>query len=465
MWRTVVILLLTGLLAVSVIVNIVVGRQVLTERADADRLRARAVAAEATRGTLESQLEQARAQAAFAAASGTPVVPAPSVASGPDRALVARIQDQVVRLRGLQPKRDVPLRMLDENALRQYFVSNFERDYLPQERESDQKLLTILGLMRASDSIEQILLEVLQEQVIGVYDEDDKVMYIVADKPQFGPEEKDTFAHEFTHVLQDQYYDLATLAPKHPENDDRSLAIQAVIEGDAVLIQRLWAQENLSAEEGAQLGQSGADSKLFSAPLFVREQLLFPYGEGFNFVRRVYQTGGGYGAIDQVFRDPPDSTEQVLHPEKYRAREKPVDVALPDVTAALGEGWRKINSNVMGELDIRLVLEQLTDASRATRGSSGWGGDRWLLLDKDGRQALVLKTVWDSDADARNFLDTFGLAMRNRFAGARQEEGSSTRQALTAPTAATEVRRNGRDVLVVISFDRPSAEAIMAVLG
>src|SRR4030095_4614129 len=171
-----------------------------------------------------------------------------------------------------------------------YFVSNFERDYLPNERESDQKLLTTLGLLRSTESGSQTLLDALQEQVIGVDNEDDKVMYLVSDSTSFGPDEQDTFAHEYAHALQDQYYDLTKLAPKHPDNDDRSLAMQALIEGDAVLIQRLWAQDNLTPAELNQLGQGGGtDSKLFSAPLFIREQLLFPYGDGFHFARRRYQ--------------------------------------------------------------------------------------------------------------------------------------------------------------------------------
>jgi len=228
-----------------------------------------------------------------------------------------------------------------------------------------------------------------------------------------------------------------------------------------VLLQRLWAQDNLSPDELNQLGQGGStDSKLFSAPMFIREQLLFPYGDGFNFVRRLYQTGRGYVAVDDAFKNPPDSTEQILHPEKYRTREKPVEVALPDLVAAMGPGWRKINSNVLGELDFRLILEQLTDTGRATRGSAGWGGDRWLLLEKDGQQALVIKAVWDTENDARNFFDTFGLAMKNRLVGAKQEEASTTRQALTGPTNATEIRRNGQAVVAVISFDRASAEAL-----
>src|SRR5205814_7008866 len=169
-----------------------------------------------------------------------------------------QIEDQVTRLRGLQPKSSVPLKSLDEPALRQYFVDNFNRDYLPNERESDQKLLSTLGLLNQGDNVVQILLDVLQEQVIGVYNEDEKVMYIVGNKTQFGPDEKDTFAHEYTHALQDQYYDLTKLAPKHPDNDDRSLAVQALGEGDAGLIQRLWAREDVTQDERMQLGQ-GSD--------------------------------------------------------------------------------------------------------------------------------------------------------------------------------------------------------------
>jgi hypothetical protein len=321
-------------------------------------------------------------------------------------------------------------------------------------------------LVGPNDDVPQTLLDILQEQVIGVYNEDDKVMYIVSDSNQFGPLEKDTFAHEFTHALQDQYYDLTKLAPKHPINDDRALAILALTEGDAVLMQRLWAQEKMSQTEIDRLKQTGTESKLFSAPLFLRQQLLFPYVDGFNFVRQMYQTRGGYPGVDQVYRNPPDSTEQILHIDKYRGGEKPIAVKLADLSAgSLGPGWRSIKSNVLGELDLRLILEQLTDPARAARSASGWGGDRYQLLEKDGRQALVVKSVWDTENDARNFFDALNLGLKNRFAGAAVDEASASRQALTASDVATDLRRSGANVLVVISFDRPSADAIVAAAG
>jgi hypothetical protein len=113
---------------------------------------------------------------------------------------------------------------------------------------------------------------------------------------------------------------------------------------------------------------------------------------------------------------------------------------------------------------IRLMLEEYTDANRASRAAAGWGGDRWALLEKDGRQALVLSTAWDSPNDAREFFDTEGLALKARFSGAKQDEASENRQALTAATNASDVRISGDKVQVVLSFDRASADAIISLL-
>src|SRR5207245_9762469 len=131
-------------------------------------------------------------------------------------------------------------------------------------------------------------------------------MYLVADSGQIGPDEKGTFAHEFDHALQDQYFDLTVLAPKHADNDDRSLAIDALTEGDATLIQRLWAQQNLSADEINQLGKGAAMSRLLSAPLFLRDQLLFPYTAASSLARQLTRPFG-FSGIDDVFLNPPHS--------------------------------------------------------------------------------------------------------------------------------------------------------------
>jgi hypothetical protein len=494
MWRNYVICLLIGLLLATSASSLTLLRQTQ----EIPGLRQRAVSAESTTTALQQQGPSATSAAqgnaivqgtpqanpqgnaivqatpqttpqgvAIAPAAPAPIAiptPGPTVTSG-DSPVLQQIESDVSSVRGLQPKSTVPIQFLDQAALQSQYLDRFNQQYLPSERESDQKLLTTIGLIGQSDSVVQILQGILQEQILGVYDQDDKTMYMLGDNGRFGPSEKVTFAQEYDHALQDQYYDLNTLAPKHPENDDRSLAVQALIQGDATLLERLWAQQNLTADELNQVGQGGSTSKLFSAPLFLREQLLFPYGDGFNFVRQIYQTSG-YSGVDDVFKDPPQSTAQILHIDKYRNHVAPVTVDVPDLSqGALGDGWREVSSNVFGELDLRLILTQLTDSTHGVRGASGWSGDRWELLEKNGRTALAMKSVWDSDDDATTFLQTFGQAMQNRYFGASVDSASDTRQALTTSSAATEMRRNANTVVAVISFDRPSANAIADALS
>ncbi|MBV9356186.1 MAG: hypothetical protein JO023_11740 [Chloroflexi bacterium] len=465
MWRTFGLIILFGLLVVSVAGNVVFLQEARSSSAEADHLRQRALTAEQQQNALQQRLAQAAGSQepspAAARSTQAPAVPAPSAASP----TLATIETQVAALRGLQPKSDVQLKFLDQDDLRQYLVDNFNRDYLPTERESDQKLETMLGLLGPNDNLVQLLLQVLQEQVIGIYSADDKTMYLVGDQTQIDASEKSTFAHEYTHALQDQYFDLTTLSPKHPDNDDRAAAAQAIIEGDAVLTQRMWSRDNLSADEINALSQGAPDSSLLSAPLIVREQLLFPYTQGYAFVLQTYQARGGSSGVDDVFRTPPDSTAQILHPEKYAAHVRPVDVTLPDLAASMGDGWRQVGSNVLGEFELQVATEQFTDHARAVQGTSGWAGDRWQVLEKDGRDALVLQTTWDSETAAKAFFDMYGLALANRFGGAHQEAMTDSRQALTAATDATELRVTGKDVLVVISFDRPTAEALATAAG
>ncbi len=468
MWRNLLICVLIGLLIATSSSSLYLLRQSSAAQADAAAQRQRAVAAESTRTSLQQQPapagDQIVQQPATSVPAGAPRItaPVPTVsATGSDvNSLLQQIEANVINLRGLQPKTVVPVKMMDQTSLQALYLQQFNNDYSSNERESDQKLLTTLGLLGPNESVVQIMLGVLQEQILGLYNQDDKVMYLLADNGRFGPDEKDTFVQEFDHALQDQYYDLATLAPKHPQDDDKSLAIQALTEGDATLIQRLWAQQNLTADELNQLGSNGGSSQLMAAPLFLREQLLFPYADGFNFIRQIYQTSG-YAGVDDVFRNPPQSTAQILHIDKYRNHVAPVAVDLPDLSqGALGDGWRQINSNVFGELDLRLILTQLTDSTQGVRGATGWAGDRWELLEKDGHQALAIKSVWDSTSDAATFFRTFSQAMQNRYFGASVVDASDTRQALTATNAATDVRRDGSTVVAVISFDRATANAI-----
>ena len=189
------------------------------------------------------------------------------------------------------------------------------------------------------EDIGKLVLDLYSQEVVGLYDPDSKQMYLVTSQTALSPDDKVTFAHEFTHALQDQYFDLKKLSPDHPANEDQSQAVSGLVEGDAVLSMFAWARDALSQRDLLNLGQGsdgGANGP--EGPRILREELLFPYTSGFEFVQRVH-TSGGYPAVDAAFRSPPESTEQVLHPEKFQRRESPVVVDLPTFESSLGPGW------------------------------------------------------------------------------------------------------------------------------
>ena len=387
-----------------------------------------------------------------------------SAQSGPDPSQLDRIADQVGEISGRARLSQVDLTFLDQAGLHTYLRETFERDYLPIERESDQKLLLELGLIQAKDDVVQISLDLLSDQVLGVYDPDRKTMFVVSDTPAFGPAAQVTYAHEFEHALQDQYYGLRRLSSKHPDNYDRAMAVHALEEGDAVLMEGVWANSHLTPRELAESRRGGGSNGVLErVPAAIRSELLFPYLDGYRFVAGAYHSAGdSYAAVDELFKNPPVSTAQVMHPEKYRAGVAPVEVGLAPV---LGDGWRTINTNVLGEFETRNVLQQYGDRAEASSVASHWAGDRWVLVDKDGSTGLVWKTVWDSPEAAAAFFDTYGRGLRARFGSATVDVSDPQRQALSTDDVATELRLADTAVLTVIAADRPTAAALVAGSG
>ena len=255
------------------------------------------------------------------------------------------------------------------------------------------------------------------------------------------------------------------IAPRHPTSNDRSLAVHALIEGDAIMLQTIWATKNLTQDDMLELARvsTGTDNVLAGVPLLLRSELLFPYTDGLTFVRQAFRgAGNSYAAIDELFKNPPESTAQVLHPDKYRNHVHPVDVQLGDIAASLGPDWRRVGGGVLGELDTRVLLQQWgSTQSESNAVASAWSGDRWQLVEKDGHTAIALRSTWESSAAANDFFNASARGLIARYDAADVAEASSTRQALTTSTAATDVRLIDQDVLVVIAFDRVTADHVV----
>jgi len=346
------------------------------------------------------------------AASGSATPPASGLSDAALVAAVEAVEAQVPALRGLQPTRPVPSRVIGEVQLTAELAQRF-RDENPHARIAAQgALLARLGLLPAGTDLEALEEELLGSQVIGFYDDEAKTLSIVQRGGTFGPLERTTVAHEFTHALQDQHFDLAKLGTDDPTNGDRASARLALAEGDATLLMGLWSLQHLSAAEQAELARQSSDpaqlALLARMPPFLVQQLLFPYQQGAAFVGRLYASGG-WSAVDAVYAHPPDSSAQILHPELYARRLEPlaVDVGAATLTAALdaaaGTGWRATYEDTLGEFTLGQWLTRGVGAD-GSAAASGWLGDRAVYLEGPaGHWYLVFKTVYDSSTSAARF--------------------------------------------------------------
>lgn len=349
------------------------------------------------------------------------------------------IARQIVALRGLQERHPIQRGVLSRDAIGRHLQARLDREYTPDEVRVEAMMLKRLGLLPDDADYRELLVSLLMEQVAGFYDPDAKKLYI-ADWLDLAMQ-RPTLAHELEHALQDQHFDLQRFARPIKDNGDEQLARSALAEGDGMVVMMEFVSRsmgldlaqvanmtpNLMESVGKQLAAGAIDqSPEFSkAPRFLRETLLFPYFSGMQFVFALRQAqppqqtakkpspqgeDRGWARVDEAFRKPPASTEQVLHPEKYLAGEAPVRVtaAAPRALAPLVA----LREDVLGEQMMRVLLGSQLDQGVAERAAAGWGGDRLVVYglppektkpdDTAGSAVTVVDlSVWDTEQDAR----------------------------------------------------------------
>ena len=335
--------------------------------------------------------------------------PAPTLSPEELEALIAEIEASVAPVRQLQSTAEVPDRIVDEAGLRQDLERFIGESATPEQYGAQARLGERLGFFPAGTDLAAVQLELLGDQVLGYYDDKTKEMAVVQRGGVFGPMERVTLAHEYTHALQDQQFGLDTLEREDLSNGDRSLARTGLVEGDASLLTQQWALGNLTFEEVLELTKAALDPEqmavLARVPRLISRQLEFPYADGLQFAARLFEQGG-WAAVDAAYKDPPDSTEQIIHPEKYLVREAPVAVLAPVAPADLGAGWTEGWSDTLGELGTSVWLEPTAGARAAADAAAGWGGDRVVMLEgPDGAWLIAWQTAWDTPADAEAFAD------------------------------------------------------------
>jgi len=323
------------------------------------------------------------------------------------------LQAEVADVGGVPFKSDVPLRYLTHAELVRYLKDVLDDEYPEAQARIDQRMLVAFGLITPGTDLRSLRARLLEENIAGFYDErpGKKQLYAVSEDRHLTPTNQLILSHELRHALQDQYTNVHDALPASMSDfDDRRLAFLSLLEGDATLVMERFLLRRLPGTEDRDLsGLSLPTPAVPGAPPVLADQLVLPYIVGRDFARAVWQRGG-WDALRAAWSQPPVSTEQVLHPEKFFAREAPQAVEIAYQPA----GATPVYEGVLGEVLIRTLLGGEADAAAA-----GWGGDRFRLWDVGGKSLLVWRSTWDTPTD----LVEFRQALAARLAAERTPAG------------------------------------------
>ena len=284
----------------------------------------------------------------------------------------------------------------------------------------DEGIYKALGILDADADLFELLVNLYSGSVLGFFDTDEDKIYVVGSDDDFSTRDILTYAHEYAHALQQRNFDLkAAFDALEDADTDRSLAYRGLVEGDATIVEVLYFNYELTGEQqqAARDESSSSDDPFAGAPRVVRDYLVFPYTRGFEFAVRLFQQAGGWALIDGAFANPPVSTEQLLHLDKFIDNETPVPVELPDLGDALGEGWSEVGQDTLGEFLLASYLSTYGDdtaegVAAASNAAAGWGGDRLALWEHtDGGLVLAWRLVWDTEQDAAEFHEAARAAL------------------------------------------------------
>lgn len=310
--------------------------------------------------------------------------------------------------------------------IRAYLLEEQAKEESPEKRYVDQKTLEAFGLIPKGFPLDSFLLDLLTDQVAGLYDPQKKEFFI-ANWIEPG-DQKTVMAHELTHALDDQYFHLDKWEKAVRSNDDASLARDAVIEGSALAAMMDYSLVDLHTSvrelpdiapfiESSVADQMDKDPNLSKAPPFVRDELLFPYLEGAKFTQKVLKQTGSWEDFQSVFKKPPASTQQILHPDLYFQNVIPETVHLPKLKSDMPRGYAQLDENVVGEFALGEVLKQYLGPGDAEKFAPMWRGDRYALFEnKSSKQTvLVVLLALGSDSDARAFFEAYSKALENKY--------------------------------------------------
>jgi hypothetical protein len=336
------------------------------------------------------------------------------------------VLDQMSVILHLPIKQPLKKSLRSKQEIRAYLIRADKEDKNDEQRYADAKSLEAFGLIPKNFPLDSFMLDVLTEQVAGLYDPKAKEFYIADWIPS--DEQRDVMSHELTHALEDQSFDVDPWIKAARPNDDAELARDSVSEGTALaaMLDYSLRDQHLSVREigdvtalirpGA-VEEMDKDSNLAKAPLVIRDGLLFPYLAGTSFSQQFLKAHTGWQDLHLLFERPPVSTQQIMHPDFYLKDVGPAKVTLPKLKWIVPADWRPLEENVMGEFGLEEILKQFLDPARAAQLAPSWDGDRYALFEdaktKDSR--LVFLLALETTDDAARFFGQYSEALEMKY--------------------------------------------------
>ena len=305
------------------------------------------------------------------------------------------VLNQMSQITGLKLRTPLKKSLRSREQIRDYVIKQMNEEKNPAERYAGARSAEAFGLIPKGFDLDAFMIDVLTEQVEGLYDPKTHEFYIADWSPL--ADQRMVMAHELTHALEDQHFQIEAWERAARPNDDAELARDAVLEGSAMaaMVDYLMLGTGRSLKDlpdfdpSMLVGDLSSTPTLKKAPPFIRDALIFPYMSGLTFSAAVMKESGWAG-LPALFEKPPVSSQQILHPELYKSGKIPANVSLPPLEKLLGGDWTKLEENVMGEFGWKEVLKQFLGQDRAKTLATAWDGDRYAVYEQKNTKRLVL---------------------------------------------------------------------------
>jgi hypothetical protein len=320
---------------------------------------------------------------------------------------------------GWKIEKRVPSEMLSNQKFRHLVESGMKDASGSKEVRAEELTLKMFGFVPQNFDLVKASVEVVSEQAAAFYDYHKKRLFILESTPP-GFDQEIALVHELAHALADQHHHLGKYLKQGSPDDDAATAREAVMEGQATWLTAQYVLRHGGKEETQPAGADGSEFPAFSnAPLYVRESLVFPYNEGRKFQDALYRRLGRK-SFDEVYENPPLSTQQILHPDAYLAGEKPLDPELPKPEAVFGKDARRFQAlaeGSLGEFDHAVLLRQYVSGREGTEAATHWRGGTYRLYEnkREKYPVLVFVSAWDSPESARKFFTLYQRVMKGKW--------------------------------------------------